>query len=329
METRQKKPSWPWLLMASAAVALVGALTLGGCSKAGPGWPPDAKGKRIMTSFAPIYCFVANVAGDDATVRCLLNNTGPHDYQPTPRDAIQLKNADVFFINGLELDSEIAKRLAGSSGNPNLKVVSLGNCPRLKSMLRAVDPNNDSCCGVHHGDTDPHIWLGVPEAIAMVECIRDELKQLDPEHAAGFEKRAAEYILKLQALQSDGDRAFAAKQDKNFITFHDSLQYFARGYGLKVVASIQPMAGAEPDAGRFARLVEICKKDKVRVLAVEPQYGKSAATALLHEIHAKGVPDAVFATVDPIETALPDQLQPDFYEKKMRENIENLSKAMR
>ncbi|MBY0524484.1 MAG: zinc ABC transporter substrate-binding protein [Gemmataceae bacterium] len=309
----------------SAAAIMFGFM---GCSAPPEVWP-ETSGKRIMTSFAPIYCFVANVAGDDDAVLCLLTTTGPHDAHPTPRDAIKLQRADLFFTNGIELDTELSRKLAANAGNKRLELVDLGQCPSLKDKLRKVDPNSDGCCGNHHGGVDPHTWLGIPEAIAMVGCIRDKLKEVNPSHAAGYEQRAADYIARLQKLQADGMALLAGKKDRNIVTFHDSLRYFASSFDLNVVASIQPQAGTEPDPRRLARLVDVCKKDHVRVLAVEPQYPRNtAATSLLEEIRRKGVADALFVEVDPIETAPPDQLKPDYYEKRMRENVENLAKAL-
>lgn len=336
MEQPKRRPSrgLPLRIGAGALLAAL-CLWLVGCSKPADPWE-GARGKRIMTSFAPIYCFAANVAGEDATVHCLLTTTGPHDYHPVIKDALQLRGADLFFINGLDLDTEQCQRLADNSGNKNLKFVDLGkDCPALKDKLlsAAKDEHDHKDKGGHHhhhGGTDPHVWLGIPEAIAMTECIRNELVQADLEHEAGYKKRAADYIRKLEQLGADGKKALAVKKDRNIVAFHDSLQYFARSFDVKVVASIEGLAGAEPDMGRFKDLLKVCQRDNVRVIAVEPQYPRNtAATALLTELKSKGVPDAVFAEVDPLETAEPDELTPDYYEKKMRENIENLVKALK
>jgi ABC-type Zn uptake system ZnuABC Zn-binding protein ZnuA len=324
--------------LAGGALLAVFCLWLAGCSKPIDPWK-DAHGKRIMTSFAPIYCFVATVAGDDATVHCLLTTTGPHEYRPAIKDSHQLRGADLFFINGLGIDDkdDMAKRLVDNSGNKNLRLVDLGKCPGLKDKLlpAAKDDDDDpkEKGGHHHhdhGDTDPHMWLGIPQAIAMVQCIRDELVKADPEHQEGYKKRAAEFIVKLEKLGADGNKALADKKDRNIVAFHDSLQYFARTFNLKIVASIEGMAGAEPDPGHFKEVLKACKRDNVRVIAVEPQYPRNtAATALLTELKAKGMPDVVFAEVDPIETVEPEDLTPTYYEKKMRENIENLAKALK
>jgi len=61
---------------------------------------------RIVASFFPVYCLVANVAGNAATVESLLPGTvGPHDYQFSPRDMRKLAQADVIVLNGLGVDA--------------------------------------------------------------------------------------------------------------------------------------------------------------------------------------------------------------------------------
>ena len=57
-----------------------------------------------------------SVAGDDATVRTLLTNQGPHGYDFQARDVLMLREADVFFVNGLELDDAYTERMKNSSG---------------------------------------------------------------------------------------------------------------------------------------------------------------------------------------------------------------------
>src|SRR4051812_16984069 len=82
---------------------LVGFLFLvSGCSK-----PDDPWGKgspRVVVTIAPLASFVHAVAGDRGEVKCLCTTTGPHDYRADFRDARVMKNADVVFAIGLQLD---------------------------------------------------------------------------------------------------------------------------------------------------------------------------------------------------------------------------------
>jgi ABC-type Zn uptake system ZnuABC Zn-binding protein ZnuA len=328
---------------ALSAVVLLAALivcTHPGCSKVEDPWPPKP-GPKVMTSCAPIFCFAANVAGDDASVLCLLTSNGPHDFHPTGRDSLKLKDANVFFINGLGLDEDFAKSLQQSADNPKLKVIELaeGLQKKQEEAKEAKDKEfrwllpmhqGPTHAGHHHGEFDPHVWLGIPQAIFMVEEIRNELCERDPTHKDGYTRRAAEYVAKLKKLHDEGLKELADKKDRNLISFHESLGYFAQTFRLNVVASLEPVAGTEPEARRIAEIVTMCTDRNVRLIAVEPQYPKNtSAQVLLDEIKKKGVADPAFVVVDPIETAPPDQLDKDYYEKKMRENLKHLAETMK
>lgn len=312
------------------AVSLVGIAVLGagGCGKVEDPWP-NKPGPRVMATFPPLYCFAANVAGDDASVLCLLTSTGPHHYSPSSQDALKLQRADLFLVNGLELDEGFADKLQRNSSNPKLKVVHVGECIPKAQLRKLAAGEKEGHEGHHHGEYDPHVWMGLPEAVQMVACIRDQLKQVDPAHAAGYDARAAAFITRLKTLQADGEKKLADKKDRNLISFHDSLAYFARTFKLTIVNSIEAHPGEQPSSAMMSQLVKDCKEKKVRLLAVEPQYPTStAAETLLREIRKKGIPDADFVVINPMETVDPPKLTPDFYEQCMQENIDHLAKQL-
>src|SRR5262249_55511896 len=108
------------------ALACVGGLALTlqqGCAKIPDGWP-DKPGPRVLTSFAPIQFFALNVAGNDASVQCVMSSEGPHGFEAQARDMVKLERADLFFINGLMLDDDIAAKMVKSTPS-KVKVVKL------------------------------------------------------------------------------------------------------------------------------------------------------------------------------------------------------------
>jgi ABC-type Zn uptake system ZnuABC Zn-binding protein ZnuA len=307
------------------AAGVVLAAWAGGCHKPVDPWP-EGKSPRILTSFPPLYCFAANVAGEDAAVLSLLTTTGPHDYQATPHDAIKVQRADVFFINGLGLDDSFATTLKNSTGRPGLEFVELGE--GLQNLIAGEKHGaHDHAGHAHsHGEHDPHVWLGIPEASAMVNRIRDALKKVNPPQAARYDQNAAAYVKRLQDLQAEGQKLFAGKKNRNLIVFHESLNYFARSYGLNIVGTIQERAGVDPAAGRLPDLIRLCKEKGVRVIATEPQYQDNTVVQTLQ----KEVGQEVKAVkIDPLETVpRAEDLMPDYYEKVIRENLRKLSENL-
>jgi ABC-type Zn uptake system ZnuABC Zn-binding protein ZnuA len=306
-------------------------LLLTGCPRQNDPWEGKS-GKHVLVSFTPLYCFAQNVAGDDASVMCVMTSRGPHHFDSRPSDALLVKHADIFFINGLELDEAIAEKLKDGSGNGNLKIVETAESIPEKQLRQSGDEhgeNDHHGHDHHHGKFDPHVWLGIPEAIVMVEKIRDELKDLDPAHARGYESRAAAYIERLKQLQAEGQALLKDKKDRKIVTFHESLGYFARTFGLEIVDFIEISPGAEPSRKKIGQVIEACKKNAVRLITVEPQYPtNTAASAILTELKSQGI-DAEFVEIDPLETARPEDLKPTYYEDRMRANLKQLAEKMR
>ncbi len=97
-----------------------------------------------------------------------------------------------------------------------------------------------------HGKHDPHVWLGIPEVIKMVEVIKVELVKVDPAHEGDYETNAKEYIRSLKKLEEDGKKLLADKKVKRIVSFHDALGYFARTFDVVIADVIEQGPGDEP-----------------------------------------------------------------------------------
>lgn len=315
-----------------SAVACL-SVCMAGCLKSDAGWG-DGPTPRVLVSFSPLKCFAMNVVGDDATVKSILSNEGPHHFDPKQSDQNLVASADVFFINGLGLDDRAAEKMLRASGNTELRLIKLGDMLDPKLKLEAEHDHDHDHAGHNHGHShdspnDPHAWLGIDQAVSMVQSIRDELKVRDPNDGPKHDKRAEEYVEKLKKLKADGVAAFAGKTERKFVTFHESLRYFANTFGLEIAGVIQKTPGTETTAKELDAIVKACLDQKVRVIAVEPQYSPQSAKRIKEELELKGVKDVTLVEIDPLETAAEADLTPDWYEKRMRANVEALSKALR
>jgi ABC-type Zn uptake system ZnuABC Zn-binding protein ZnuA len=310
--------------------------TAGGCSGGSEVWPADHPGPKVVASFAPLYCFALNVAGEDAVVRPLMTTSGPHHFNPTDKDARLLRQADLFLINGLGLEGDRPEKLRQASNNSRLQVVDVSN--RIPPAMLC----EGSCC--HHEEGaeeeehshehghDPHVWLSPEYAIWQVEVIRDALIERDPAHAEAYRRRAQEYITRLRQLTDYGRTLLQDKKDRQLVTFHESLAYFAKTFQLNVVGVVQKNPGVEPSDKQLKKLIALCADEKrpVRVISVEPQYSNShSGHELVKELQRRGVPEPVLVEIDTLETAPLHDLTPDWYERRMRANLEALAKALR
>jgi len=326
--------SFPRIPSLVAAAAIAGALPFLslGCGGSDAVWDANRPGPKVVVTFAPIYCFAANVAGDRAQVKDVMTTTGPHDFNPTDIEARLLQKADLFIINGLELDNALAETMRRGSGNKKLNLVDLGQrIPRDKLLER--DDDHDHAAGHkhdhEHGSHDPHVWLAPDLAILMTQTIRDELKAADGGSGAAYDANAAGYIAKLNQLKADGVAMFKDKKDRKLVTFHESLGYFARSFDLEIAGVVEKKPGVEPSRDEVDAIIKMCVDKKVRLIAVEPQYGaNTSAKAIIEELHRKGI-DAALVEIDPLETVTPTALTREWYVEKMRSNLEALRDAMK
>src|SRR5262249_1604478 len=134
----------------------------------------------------------------------------------------------------------------------------------------------------HHGELDPHVWLGLAEAGAIVDLIRNALCDLDPPHADEYRKNAAAYRQKLTKLHDDARKTSAAKKHTRLVSFHDAFEYFAEGVGLKIADVIELAPGVPPSQGHVLQLQKLCRDrdDPIGAITVEPQYDVGLAKQL-------------------------------------------------
>src|SRR5262245_40220216 len=251
------------ILAVSAAVGLTVALV--GCPANKSSTDPwgDTGGPKVLVSFAPLYSFAANVAGNDAEVKCLLTTSGPHTHgDATPRQIDLARTCDVFIINGIGLEDEadgIATKLEKVAANPKWNVLNLGSKIPEADLMEG-EHHHDHAKGEeeHKHPTDPHVWLSAKHAKVMVAAIRDELKRLDPAHAAGYDERATTYLNRLELLEVDGKTMLGKKQENTILSFHESLNYFAKCYGLRVAGAIEVNPGKEPTSEKLNQIVKKC-----------------------------------------------------------------------
>lgn len=309
---------------------LAGLAPLVGCSSSVPQWP-EVRGPKVLVTFAPYWCFVSNVIGDLGTVKSLLSTQGPHHADTSVAERTLVERADLMFINGLGLDNRFARKLRKDSTNRKLELIDLGaKLPKAQLLqgecLHGAEDGHDH----DHGDHDPHVWLCPDLASRMVIQIRDELMKAAPEFAVEYKANAAAYLDRLAKLRAEGAALLKDRKDRKIVTVHESLGYFARSFDLTIAGVIQKAPGQEPNPAQQKELSVKCRKENVRVIAVEPQYAsRKSAEALKRDLVESGIADPQVIELNTLETATSDELTPDWYERGIRKNIEELARVLK
>ena len=211
------------------------------------------------------------VAGRRATVDALLRpGADPHDYEPRPRDARRLGEAELVLRSGGEVDSWLHDLLRSAGGGP-----------QVVTLIDALGRRGD----------DPHWWQDPLAGVAATRAVAAALGQVDPAGRAGYRRRAREYAGRLRRL----NRSIAAcvarvpAARRKLVTSHDSLGYFARRYGIEVIGSVIPSLStqAQPSARDLQRLVGRIRRERVQAVFPESSLNPKLQRALAREAGAR------------------------------------------
>ena len=210
---------------------------------------------RVVTTLSIFADFARNVGGDRGDVAALLPpGADAHTFELGAADLAKVTEADVVFVNGLGLEEAMLDAVeANLPGGAPLIVLSEG--------LTSLDGN-------------PHLWLDVTYAKRYVERIRDALSSVDAEGADGYAANAEKYLSELSRLDIEirsGIESIPAER-RRLVTFHDVFPYFARRYGLEVVAYVVRSPGREPSASEVADLTRKIRAEDVPTVYKEPQF---------------------------------------------------------
>ncbi len=256
---------------------------------------------HVLATFAPMFCFAQNVAGEAADVEMLLPpNAEPHNYALSPGDLKKIARADVIVENGLGVESWLEKTLAAGTKTGVVRIVA--------------------STGIDTRAGNPHVWLDPVLALREVENIRRGLAAKDSANSAIYAKNAEAYSEQLRKLDVEIREATAKIHDKQLLTLHDAFRYFAVRYGFEIVAVIEPFPGREPTPKYVRNLRELIVQKKVRAIFAEPQVSSQLVRSVADTLK---VP---VAALDPMETGAPAA---DFFEKGTRANLDALKKALR
>jgi len=172
----------------------------------------------------------------------------------------------------------------------------------------------------HHGEFDLHFWLDPQNGKVLVGDIAKVLGENDPEHAAQYEKNAADYADKLDALTKDIDSELQPIKDKPFIVFHDAYQYFENRFGVKAAGSITVSPEKAPGAGRIKDIHEKIKSLGAVCVFSEPQFEPKLVNTVIDGTDAKT------GTLDPLGAELKDG--PDLYPQLIRNLADSLKNCL-
>ncbi len=221
----------------------------------------------VVASVLPVHSLVAGVMrGVDQPVLLVPANAPAHGEALRPSSRRSLANAQIVFWVGPGMEPGVARMLEGED---KARSVALIKEEGMQLLLAGDDAESIELATAFH-EADPHIWLMPDNARVMTRAIARELKKVDPDNAAAFERNAADVLTQIDVLETDLENHLKSILDAGFAVYHDAYRGLQKRFGLRVLAIVSIDEHRGPGAKHVSRLRALFEQGDIQCLFVEP-----------------------------------------------------------
>jgi zinc/manganese transport system substrate-binding protein len=246
---------------------------------------------RVVTSIPDLKALTEVVGGDLVEVDALArSNQNPHDLEVRPSQMVKLRRADLFVMNGLELDGWAEVSIQGAN-NPLLVPGGPGrvDASRGISVLEVPTGRVDRSMGDVHPTGNPHYTLDPGLAPVITANIVEGLARVAPAERTTFSRRRQEFLGRVDTALGRWTDTLAPFKGARVVVNHNLWLYFLTRFGLAMAGTVEERPGIPPSPEHLARLIRQMKADGVKVLILEPWGDRKLADRLAADAGAKVV----------------------------------------
>jgi zinc transport system substrate-binding protein len=250
---------------------------------------------KVVVSIAPVHSLVANVMKGIGSPDLLVTGSqSPHHFSLTPSQVQKIKDADLVIWIGDALETFLVKPIQ-SFGTHSCPLI---DAPNLQILSLRGEPCGGAC--KHKGLIDPHVWLDINNAIAMVDQIVVCLGQIDPTNHTQYEQNAAKLKEGLMQLKQEIEQQAQGFKGLKFICLHDAFHYYEKMVGVTNVGVLASTHSLEPSLKHLGDLKELLKQGSVTCAFSEPQSQSKVLNNLAQEFNLyNGIIDPLGADIEP------------------------------
>lgn len=282
---------------------------------------PGAAAVRVVTTTPDHAALIRAVAGPRAVVESLASGLqNAHHIDPKPSHVVKTMKADLFIVNGLELEVGWAGSVLNAARSKRLMPGQRGYLDASEAVEPLEVPAAVSrAMGDVHPGGNPHYTQDPVRAGQVAALFAKRLSELDPAHAADYAAGLGEFRKKLDERLAAWKSRLSPHKGTKVVTYHRDWVYFSERFGLVRSGEIEPKPGIPPTAQHTAGLVAVMKAEGVKLVLTVPWYEERTPRALAEATGAKVVPIALLPGAYP---------GTDDYFGWMDYNVEAIAKAL-
>ncbi len=246
---------------------------------------------RVVTTMSTFADIAKQVGGENVEVSYVASpRFNPHFIECKPSDVLKVKKADLLVHGGLDLEAWRGP-LLDAAGNPNLFQGGRGDLDLSRgiSLLEVPDHPLSRLMGDIHIYGNPHYWTNPENGKIIAQEIAAKLSELDPPHAADYQRRLQEFIGRLDGKVVQWKQMASSIQGKEVIAYHNEWPYLAQFVGIRIEQFLEPKPGIPPSPKQLGFLEEYIKSHGIRAIVQPTYFSRDASETLAKRTGAKVV----------------------------------------
>lgn len=238
---------------------------------------------QVVTTTQDLATLAEAVGGEFVKVQSLTPGTSdPHFAVAKPSMIRKVFRADLLLIIGADMEIGWLPPLLQSARNAAVQPGNSGHLD-LSSAVPILGKRSgpvSRALGDVHAKGNPHYWLDPRNGVHMARAITTRLGELDPAHAADYERRFRNFERALTEKLTEWRADLAYLDGRQVIAYHTSFVYLADAFGFRIVDEVEPKPGIAPSAASLRALLTRIETDDISILIMEPYYERRSARYL-------------------------------------------------
>jgi len=224
---------------------------------------------NVVATIPDLADIAREIGGERVDVKTIARGTeNVHSVSIKPSHLVAINRADVLIEVGLSLEHAYVPGLLEKGRNKRIQPGQPGfiNCSDGWSAIDVPDEISRGEAADIHPLGNPHMNLDPRGGRHIAERIRDGLSRVDPKHADEFTRNFDAYAQKLAKAEKRWAELGAKLKGRKVAVYHQDFTYFARYYGMNVVARVEPKPGVPPTPRDLANVVDVLRREGVKVV---------------------------------------------------------------
>ncbi|MBZ5516198.1 MAG: metal ABC transporter substrate-binding protein [Acidobacteriia bacterium] len=241
---------------------------------------------KVVTSTTDLAEFASEVGGDRVEVESIARGyQDPHFVEAKPSFLLKLRRADLLIAVGLQLEIGWLPPLITQCGNPKVQVGAAGyvDASQFAEILEKPTGVVTRAMGDVHPFGNPHYWLDPENGRRIARGIADKLAEMQPDGQAYFAQRFQDFSNRLTEAEKRWDAEMAPFHGRKIVTYHRSWPNFLKRFELVSAGEIEPRPGIPPSPRHTVELIQMMRRENVKVILVEPYFDLKTPQSIARE----------------------------------------------